>query len=70
LNKQPSPEKTIDRNLQGNRAWKWWSLIIQDTILLNVDDIIVINNIEYRILNITDWSESGFTKYTAIEDFT
>ena len=69
INKQPVPQTKVDRKPESQREWKWWSFIIQGETLLKVDDIIIVDSIRYRIENISNWSESGFTKYEAIEDY-
>jgi len=69
LNKQPVPPEKVVQLPEYDRAWKWWSFIIQKGPLLAVDDIIEISGIGYRIKIRTDWSESGFQKYQAIEDY-
>lgn len=70
INKQPVPPEKVDQRPEYDRSWKWWSFIVQDGPLLKDDDIIEIDGTGYRIKQRTDWSESGFQKYQAIEDYT
>lgn len=70
INKQPTPAEKVVQLPEYDRSWKWWSFIIQDGPLLKADDIIEIDGTGYRIKQRTDWSESGFQKYQAIEDYT
>ena len=69
INKQPVPTEKVTQLPEYDRAWKWWSFIVQAGPLLKIDDIIEISGVGYRIKEISDWSESGFQKYKAIEDY-
>lgn len=69
INIQPVPATQVNRKPEGQRQWKWWSLIVKDGPLLSVDDVVIINSIAYRIQNISNWSESGFQKYESTEDY-
>lgn len=70
INKQPLPSEKVVMLPGYDRAWKWWSLIIQSGPLLSIDDIIEISGIGYKIKEVVNWSESGFQKYKAIESYT
>jgi len=71
-NLQPMPAAKVNRKPEEQRTWKWWSVIIRDkTLLLSTDDIIKVDSgKKFRIDQASDWRESGFTKYEAIEDYT
>jgi len=60
----------VDRKPPEQRTWKWWSIVVTEGPQLNIDDIIVKDSKNYRIVSNNDWSESGFQKYEAIEDYT
>ena len=72
INFQPLPTAKVLRKPEDQRTWKWWSIIIEDdNILLKTDDIITgLNNLSYRIEQASDWRQSGFSKYEAVEDYT
>lgn len=70
INIQPLDFSRVDRKTEYNRAWNWFNLIIMDsTILLNFDDVIIINNIEYRVQGRKDRRVHGFSKYEVISGF-
>lgn len=75
INIQPVPQYKVDRKPDVQRTWKWWSIIIKNPPssngepLFKTNDIIVVNNIKYKIQSGSDWSESGFEKYECIEDY-
>ena len=68
-NIQPMPAQEVARRPEDQREWKWWSIIVRYGPLLNVDDIITVDAISYRIEKVHNWLESGFTKYEAIQDY-
>ena len=69
INKQPMPAREVSRKPEMQRSWVWWSFIVKNGPYLATDDIIIISDVRYRIIKGNDWSESGFTKYEAIEDY-
>ena len=70
INFQPMPAAKVNRKPEEQRTWLWWSIIIKRGPILKTDDIIVrASGQRFRIQSANDWSESGFTKYEAIEDY-
>ena len=70
VNFQPMPAATVNRKPPEQRTWKWWSIIVKKGQLLKTDDIIITASSQrFKIQSANDWSESGFTKYEAIEDY-
>ena len=71
INFQPMPSWRVNRKPEEQRTWKWWSIIIKNpTIILKTDDIIIrASGQRFRIQSGNDWTESGFSKYEAIEDY-
>lgn len=72
INFQPMPAATVNRKPEEQRTWKWWSIIIKGAqIRLKTDDMIIRpSGQQFRIQSANDWTESGFSKYEAIEDYT
>ena len=71
INFQPMPAWKVNRKPEEQRTWIWWSIIIKNpTIILKTDDIIIRpTGQRFRIQSGNDWTESGFSKYEAIEDY-
>lgn len=69
LNKQPMPARVVNRKPEEQRAWSWWSIIVTKGPYLNTDEIFIIDGIRFKIMSGKDWTESGFQKYEAIEDY-
>lgn len=68
-NFQPMPAAKVNRKPEEQRTWKWWSIIVKEGQLLKTDDVIIKDGVRYRIESTNDWSESGFQKYEAVEDY-
>lgn len=70
VNKQPMPAEKVNRKPEEQRSWKWWTFLVMEcTVLLSTDDIVVIGTKRFRIQSANDWSESGFQACEAIEDY-
>jgi hypothetical protein len=71
INIQPSPARVVDRKPQGERNWAWWSIILQNDSVFFPNGTRFVDEYgkQYKIQSGTDWRESGFTKYEAIEDY-
>ena len=60
----------VNRKPEEQRTWIWWSIIVTEGQLLKTDDIIIKDSVRYKIQSTNNWTESGFQKYEAIEDYT
>lgn len=71
INFQPMPAWKVNRKPEEQRTWNWWSIIIRNnSVNLKTDDIIIRpSGQRFRIQSGNDWTESGFSKYEAIEDY-
>ena len=69
INIQPTPAQEVIRRPEDQRSWKYWTLIVREGPVLDIDDVAVVESISYRITHVHNWSESGFQKYQAIEDY-
>ena len=70
MNIQPTPPQKVDKKPEGDRNWQWWSGIVTEGEYFKKGDLFTVDGKPYKIMNCTDWSESGFQKYEAIEDYT
>ena len=69
MNLQPTPPQEVQRRPEDQRQWRWWNVNVREGPVLNIDDVIIVDGINYRIVEVHNWSESGFQKYRAIEDY-
>lgn len=71
INYQPMPTAQVNRKPEEQRTWRWWNLIIKNpTIMLEVDDVLTIDSLTFRVQSFSNWTTSGFSTCEAIEDFT
>lgn len=69
-NFQPLKASVVNRKPEEQRTWIWWNIIVKNGPLLKIDDVIIKDSVRYKIELVHNWSESGFQKYEAIEDYT
>lgn len=64
------PEK-VQRKPEEQRSWKWYNLLTKSkNTALSIDDIILVSGIYYRIESVQPWTEAGYRRYEATEDYT
>lgn len=68
--RQPLKAQQLILKPEGQRAWKWEKIHAIPEYELYVDDIIVFNGINYRVMEKTNYSEYGFVEYDIAQDFT
>ena len=55
---------------EGERNWKWWSLWTKTNIEIKNGDIIMdFNDLKFKVMKKTDWSQGGYTKFDLVEDY-
>jgi uncharacterized repeat protein (TIGR02543 family) len=70
MNLQPLQPEKVNRKPEEQRAWKWYSLLTKKlSATLSIDNIVIINNIRYRVESVQNWQDAGFRRYECIEDF-
>lgn len=61
--RQPMNAQSIAIKPEGQRAWKWETLHCLPNVKLNIDDIVIFDNVKYRVMNRWNWSEYGYLEY-------
>lgn len=69
INIQPMPAQEVVRRPEDQRKWRWWSIIVREGPLLDIDDVVTVDGVSYRIVKVHNWTLSGFQKYEALEDY-
>jgi len=63
---QPITPQQLRIKPEGQRTWKWWT--VWTTKALKLDDEVKDNSDrQYRVMDVTDWSEAGYRKYELTE---
>ena len=52
---------------EGQRGWRWWHLVTTKNISL--DDMILKDDVRYRVMTRQDWIQAGFFEYEVAESF-
>lgn len=61
--RQPMSSQKLELKPEGQRAWKWETIHCLPDVKLKVDDIIVFDNVKYRVMNRWNWAEYGYLEY-------
>jgi hypothetical protein len=69
VNYQPMPAQRVDKKPEEERQWKFWDIIIDGKLKLNIKDWIVIDEKNFQVMSINDWSMCGFYHYECVESF-
>jgi hypothetical protein len=67
--KQPYKPQEADIREEGYRAWKWFTIHVSQDLGVKINDIIILREIEYRVMSALDANEYGFIKYTVCQGF-
>lgn len=54
---------------EGERTWKWSTLHTLPEPKLELDDIIKIRDVKYRVMSMENQAEYGFVAYELLEDY-
>lgn len=54
---------------EGQRTWRWSKLHILPEPKLNLDDIVEIRGIKYRVMTMDNHAEYGVISYDLVEDY-
>jgi hypothetical protein len=67
--KQPFSAQRLDIKPEGQRSWRWFTLHSLKDLVLKLDDIIILAEIKYRVMQKYDYAEYGFYQYEIAEGF-
>ena len=67
--RQPMKAQQLMMKPEGQRAWKWETIHSRPDLVLNIDDIVVFNEVRYRVMAKKDYSEYGYLEYEIMQDY-
>ena len=68
---QPLQPEKINRKPEEQRSWKWFSIIMKArNIELPIDSQVWVDGIAYKIESRQPWTEAGYRRYEATQDYT
>lgn len=68
--KQALSSRDLQVKPEGQRAWSWEQLHVKEGDVFNLDDVVIISNVRYRIMNKWDRRDYGYYEYHICQDFT
>ena len=63
---QPLPAQALKVKPEGQRTWKWWKLWTDQQLKLN-DEIQDKCGRRYKVMEVSDWRDSGYFEYELME---
>jgi hypothetical protein len=67
---QPFTERQLLLKPEGQRAWTWFMIHSDPVLSLNIDDVVVWNGTQTRIMARKDYALYGYVEYHAVQDWT
>lgn len=67
---QPLTERQLFFKPEGQRAWSWFLLHSDITLSLQVDDVVVWNGKQTRVMSRKDFAMYGYIEYHLVQDWT
>lgn len=55
---------------EGQRLWRWKKIYCWPNVPLKPDDVVVYEDVQYRIMQATDYKQYGYREYHVMEDYT
>lgn len=67
--RQPMTAQQLAIKPEGQRAWKWETIHCLPDVVLKIDDIVIFEDIKYRVMQKWDWKEYGYVQYEICEAY-
>lgn len=62
-------ERQLMLKPEGQRAWSWFMIHTQTVLFLEVDDVFIYKNEQYRVMTLKKYEEYGYYEYHVITDW-
>lgn len=69
MRKTPLKPQQIAIKPEGERAWRWVEIFMMADQIFSVKDVLIVDEMQYRIMAVENWREYGYCRYEAVEDF-
>lgn len=67
--RQPMSAQQLAIKPEGQRSWRWETLHCLPDIKLKIDDIVIFDGVEYRVMQKWNWPEYGYYEYHICEAY-
>lgn len=65
----PMRAQQVALKVEGERAWRWYSLFCSPTLDVGTDDAVIIEGVKCRVMGKKDFSQYGCFEYELVEDY-
>ena len=66
----PMSQEQVNAKPEGMRHWRWLTIHCLNDLCLKANDKIMVDDVNYRVKGIWDYTRNGFRIYECGEDFT
>lgn len=66
---QPMKPQEVSFRPEGERVWRWHTLHTEVGVEIKVNDVILFNEVRYRVKDKSNFSAYGYLKYSLVEDY-
>lgn len=66
---QPPRDKDLNILPEGTWAWQWLMIHCLPDVVLNTNQFVIYDNVEYKVMAKKDWSKYGYVRYTLLEAY-
>ena len=67
---QPLSAREISYKPENQRQWKWYRCHSDPSLVLNNDDLVTKDSVQYRVKGLWPFDEYGYREYQLVEDST
>lgn len=67
---QPFTKRQLLLKPEGQRAWSWFTVHSDPVLTLQVDDVVLWNGKQTRVMARTDFALYGYVEYELVQDWT
>jgi hypothetical protein len=67
---QPLNERQLMLKPEGQRAWSWFWLHAEPSLILQVDSVITYLGVQYRVMTHKNYQLYGYVEYHLVQDYT
>lgn len=67
---QPFTERQLELKPEGQRAWSWYTCHADPSLTLDVDDVVVWNGQQTRVMGRKNFRLYGYVEYHLVQDWT
>jgi hypothetical protein len=66
---QPMGPAQLRMKAEGQRTWPWFVCHTLNALELKTDEVIIFQDSEYRVMEVTRWTQYGYYEYHLVKDW-